>query len=174
MTPLARFEPFRSLPAGFYKRGDLLRRFAESHRAAALGEALERRDLFQSALRRAAVTAASMLPFVPVLLLGFVKIAVGLSRDRPIGFLMTLIVVGFFVMIGIVFRRGLLTTEGERALKNLRLERGRAIRAPLRDEVPLAFAFTGTAALAGTPYSAYATQVMPSAGGGGGCGGCSS
>ena len=116
------------------------------------------------------------------LLLGAGKVVVGLSRDRPVGILVVLlmltVLLGFMMLAGRPYRN----LAGGAALKAARQHHERAARAPLPEEMALAFALTGGAVLAGRDYRwALASSSSSSSGdsgggdggGGGGCGGCS-
>jgi hypothetical protein len=97
---------------------------------------------------------------------------------------------GFALLTAFFFalRRPVRTRAGGEALRELREDNARLMRAPRESEVALAVALAGTAVLTGTPYTAYAQWRGASGGGdssgggcsgggdggGGGCGGCSS
>jgi uncharacterized protein (TIGR04222 family) len=141
-----------------------------------------------AAVRRIAIGNALILG--PVLLLFLSKVAVGSSRDRPVGFL--LIISFLLVVIGIgLSSRPPRTTEGAAALRACRERSARAARAPQTHELGLAFALGGPVVLVGTVAAAYGLQLKSvyardgSGGcgadggggggggdGGGGCGGC--
>jgi uncharacterized protein (TIGR04222 family) len=110
-----------------------------------------------------------VLVLIPVLL-GTAKICVGLSRGRPIGILLALVIVTAVFGALSLRTKPHRTRSGAAALKRARISMARAIRAPLAQELPLAFAVAGAAVLAGTPYQAFA-GLIPSGGDGGGCGG---
>ncbi len=116
------------------------------------------------------VKAAAIL-FVP-LALGVAKAFVGHSRDKPIGILVVLLV-GTAVLAFSLLRHQWSTPAGRSALAGARTSNSRAARAPLKDEMMLAVALSGTAVLAGTGYAALhvARQSSGDGGGGGGCGG---
>lgn len=134
----------------------------------------------------------SALPLLLVGGLGVAKMMVGLSRDKPIGFLVVLTILLGLVAIGFLFTRPTRTRAGDRALADARQQHSRALRAPRNQELGLAVALLGTAALSGTAYAAYHNVRSPpsssdSSGGsssdggsgdsggdsgGGGCGGC--
>ena len=163
-------QPYSSLAPGPYPRSQLLHTFADSARVGAIRADLVARALFLDRRREYAAAAATILPMMAVLCLGVAKLFVGLSRDRPVGFLIMVLVIGVVVAVGLVFRGGLMTREGEQLIRDLRTGHARALRAPLPAELPLAFALLGTAALAGSDFAAYATQIAPPANGGSGCG----
>lgn len=122
-----------------------------------------------------------MLVAIP-LMIGGLKIWVGLDRGRPVGFLIFLVVVTAMLAIGAISNAPFSTRAGLAAVRKSRQQHARAARAPLGPEIALAFALTGAAVLTGTPYAAFGKQVSDSGGGcggggdgggGGGCGGCS-
>lgn len=136
----------------------------------------------------------STLPLLLVLGLGAAKLVVGISRAKPIGFLVVLTILLTLVSIGFLLTRPTRTRAGDQALADARQQHGRALRAPRNQELGLAVALLGTAALSGTAYAAYHSVRTPPAssdggsssgsdggssdsgggdsGGGGGCGGC--
>jgi hypothetical protein len=63
------------------------------------------------------------------------------------------------------------TSAGTRALRRAKRQNPRAARAPVGDEIMLAFALTGAAVLAGRPYRPFFLTPSDTGGGSGGCGG---
>ncbi|MCB9681080.1 MAG: TIGR04222 domain-containing membrane protein [Alphaproteobacteria bacterium] len=128
---------------------------------------------------RAKVLAA--LPLVGLIGFGVVKMWIGASRDRPIGFLALLVfftlVLTFMAVVGV----GQRTRAGDDAVKAARRAHDRAVRAPLPHELPLAVALVGFPAMIATPLEDWHRVLFPmpvvDAGGdvgiatGGGCGG---
>ena len=113
----------------------------------------------------------------PVILFGLVKVVVGVSRHRPVGFLVILLLVLTAVGIGIASKPRR-TLRGDAALAVSKERSVRAARAPLPGELALAFALGGAAVLVGTPAEAYGAVLRKLAIGGdgggsvdGGCGG---
>ncbi|MCU0757074.1 MAG: TIGR04222 domain-containing membrane protein [Xanthomonadales bacterium] len=134
------------------------------------------------------------LALLPALLCGFglAKIAVGLSRDRPILFISLLTAfVALYTLVQLL-NPPTRSLRGDQALRTLNLRHARAARAPLAGELPLAVALAGTAVLGGTAHAAWHQTRHPPAsdssgggstdsdggsssdgdGGGSGCGGC--
>ena len=95
------------------------------------------------------------LPSFLLLGLGVTKIGVGLWRDRPVGFLI-LLCVAVLIMAN-VFLRAVprVTAAGQGALRRARSDHAAAMRAPRPQDMGIAVALVGTAALAGTAYAAY-------------------
>lgn len=135
----------------------------------------------------------SSLPLLLVVGLGAMKIMVGISRAKPIGFLVLLTILLSLVAVGFMFARPMRTRAGDQALADARQQHSRALRAPRSQELGLAVALLGTTALSGTAYAAYhSARTPPSSSdsgtssssdggssdsgggdsGGGGCGGC--
>ena len=119
------------------------------------------------------------------LLLGACKVAVGLSRDRPVGILVVLLALTAVLGVSILATRPHRNLAGAATLAAAQRTHARAARAPLPDEMALAFALTGTSVLAGRDYrwaltsngsNATSDGSSSSDGGGGdggsGCGGC--
>lgn len=121
---------------------------------------------------------------IPVVL-GLMKVLVGLSRDKPVGFLIVLII-GTVIVAASYMKMQQMTSTGRQTLSVSRSQNARAARAPLEGELMLAVALGGLIVLAGTPfdalYQASRTTTGDSGGsggdaggsgcGGGGCGGC--
>ena len=185
----ALLEPFRRMVSGDTTRAAF--RKAVFPRVEDVGQGLARRGLAPSpgdigSHRRLLV----MLLCVP-LVLGTPRLVMGLSHGRPVGFLVVLMGLTVLIGFGLYRKAPWVTREGCDALRESRIRHARAARAPLGEELALAFALTGAAVLAGThlaPYGAHITTSVDSGGGdfggggsgggdsGGGCGGggCSS
>jgi uncharacterized protein (TIGR04222 family) len=115
---------------------------------------------------------------------GVWKIDVGSARGHPVGIL-TGMVIALVVAGGLAMFAGPVRTRaGSAVLRRVRAEKARAARAPVGDEVMLAFALGGAAVLAGRPYQPFFARSGDGGGssggdsgggsgcGGGGCGGC--
>jgi uncharacterized protein (TIGR04222 family) len=122
--------------------------------------------------------------FAIPLILGSLKMVVGLERGRPVGILFFLLLCTVAITLVSVGSPPFRTRAGGTAAADARRVQARAARAPEESELVLAFALTGVAVLAGRPY---APLLVPGGGsgcggsgcgggggGGGGCGGCSS
>lgn len=135
-------------------------------------------EKLQSRMRLAIISIVT-----PVILLGIVRIGFGLQRDRPVGFLVGLVIVTTFATIVAAHVRRLATGLGDDVLSSLIETKRRALLAPLPQEVLFAFAMHGPPVLSGTALAAYAKALKDGSGsggcggdggggGGGGCGGC--
>lgn len=132
------------------------------------------------------------LPWVVLAGIGIVKITIGIGRDRPVAFLVILTIgVGIAALVQIA-RTPTRSVAGDEVLRLARQRHARTTRAPKNNELGLAVALVGTAALSGTAFAQYHTVRQPpstsdsssstsnsssdsssdSGGGGGGCGGC--
>ena len=177
------FQPFRHVSLGETRRPAFRTEF--SPRSARLRDELARRGLVPSdgEIARFRIRAAAILAVVVAFGLG--KLALGLSRERPVGYLTVLLLVTIVLGIVLLARQPSRNRAGDALLSRVRHDQARALRAPLSEEIPLAFAFGGTAALAGRPYRVVLSQGGDSSSdsssgdsggggdGGGGCGGCS-
>lgn len=135
----------------------------------------------------------SALPWLLLGGFGAAKIGVGISRGKPVAFLVILSIITVVVGLILLLKRPGRTRAGDRALAEARVQHARAIRAPRAQETGLAVALLGTAALSGTAWASYhQSRVPPSSSssdsgssgsdsgssdsggdsGGGGCGGC--
>ena len=103
---------------------------------------------------------------------------VGVSRDRPVGILVMLLVCTAVLGAVVLRKRPHRNLAGAAVLAAARRNHARAARAPLPDEAALAFALTGADVLAGRDYRWALTPGTSSTGssggdgGGSGCGGC--
>jgi len=132
------------------------------------------------------------LPYLLLLGFGTIKWEIGVSRDRPVGFLTLLLVMtGIFALIRFVTvdRR---TRSGVETLAEARRRSERLRRAPTPMETDMGVALFGTGALAGSSWADFHTMRSSNSGsdggssggdggggssgcgGGGGCGGCGS
>lgn len=144
---------------------------------------------------------APLLLTMLVPLLGVIKIGVGMSRNRPVSFLVLLVIGSLFLFVMVLRRRTSSTRAGDHFLKTSRKAMA-ALKATSETsssgltpgDVALAFALFGPAALTGSNLSRVRTWYTPpvtsssssscssscggsSCGGGcggGGCGGCGS
>ena len=178
------------LPLGFHRirglvSGEMDRR--QAHNSLQPAVAQLRDELVQHGLAPApaAITAWRRdclgLLAIPIVL-GLLKLAVGLSRDRPVGILEFLLCVTALAAFVLLVPPPLRTRAGAALLDESRTRHARAARAPLQPELALAFALAGAAVLEGTPHAWLAREIRNSSatgcggggdGGGGGCGGCS-
>ena len=154
-------------------------------------EAVERRLIASRLLidrgeaRRIGLVAA--LPFTGLFLFGSAKLVVGLSRDKPVGFLIAFLVVTLIAILIRIFAVDRRTAGAVEAVASARERHERLRRAPTTDETGRAVALFGTTVLAGSAFAALhqmRTQSDSGSGGGGdgggdgggcgggGCGGC--
>ncbi len=154
---------------------------------------LETRGLLLDAAARARATWLPALIPIALVLFGSIKVAVGLSRGKPVLFLILLILVGGAVVgsVAAKIRAGARSRAGDRTLAHLQAENAHTARAPRSGELPLAVALAGTAIMATTAYAAYHQARAPvtssssdssgcsssdsssgCSGGSSGCGGC--
>ncbi|KQT88860.1 TIGR04222 domain-containing membrane protein [Methylobacterium sp. Leaf466] len=128
---------------------------------------------------------ATLVLFGGLLAFGLTTVAIGLSRGKPVAFLVVLVVATAALGVFHFLRPPRRTRAGDAALADLGRCHARAARAPIAAELSLAVALAGTAVLAGTAHAGYRDLVRTtSAGngtgggcgsggnGGGGCGGC--
>lgn len=101
------------------------------------------------------------LPVLLVLTLGVAKVVVGVARDRPVGFLVFLCLVMLIALFVYLRTGSRITPAGQKALRRARIEHAAAIRAPRSQDMAIAVALLGTAALAGTAYAAYHQARVP-------------
>ena len=126
-------------------------------------------------------TVLPVLVVLTVPLFGVIKILVGLSRDKPVGYLVIGCIVAAIVAFAAFGRRLLQTWEGDRLLERMKAEKARlwedaeASRIELvGPALALALGLFGVGVLEGGPLAGLHTALKPredSGGGGGGCGG---
>lgn len=159
-------------------QGDLSLHYAELEAAAIA------RGLIMAPDEHLRLTLAGFWPWLIVIVVGFIKMGVGLERDRPVGFLLLLIVASGFLML--LFRAPSILPGAASLLA--RLSEGlaplkeAALRSPemlTTREIAFAAAVLGVGQLGGG-FSGLNDAVAISAGSscssssscGGGCGGC--
>jgi len=133
--------------------------------------------------RRIGLIAA--LPLLALFAFGAAKFMLGLSRDKPVGFLAAFLIVTLIAILIRIFVVDRRTQRGTLALAEARVRHERLRRAPTTGETGTAVALFGTVVLAGSAFAALhqmRTQNDNGSGGdggggdgggcGGGCGGC--
>lgn len=161
----------------------------------ACAEPLEQRmvaaGLLVGEAERRALRLSALLPYALLLAFGATKWAIGIARDRPVGFLTALLVATALCAAIRWFTLDRRTQAGIDAVADAAVRARRLRAAPASDEIGLAVALFGTAVLAGSGWAEF--HRLRSAGGGdsgtggdgggggcggggggGGCGGCGS
>jgi uncharacterized protein (TIGR04222 family) len=160
-----------------------------------LRERLVQLDLLMSAERCRTARNISALPMFGLLGLGLAKLWVGMSRQRPVGFLVVMcaiIAVLALAFLGSAFHR---SRYGDRVLKHMRRQvtsQSKVITDPLDSQLPLTFALMGVSVLPEMMFGDFKRSLVPESSGssgggsdgggggdgcggggcGGGCGGC--
>jgi uncharacterized protein (TIGR04222 family) len=144
-------------------------------------ESLRDRGLVRPLMPPASCFIAGAIAAAP-LLVGLAKIAVGLSRGRPVGFLIVACIATVIAALVVVFARSRLTATGRRLVEplmakeahNRQLVEASAVT-PSPAQVALLVGLFGAGVLAAGPLSRI-HALLPRASGGGGCsassGGC--
>jgi uncharacterized protein (TIGR04222 family) len=122
-----------------------------------------------------------------VALIGLIKIFVGMSRNRPVGFLVLLVIVTVMVGIAFLAKKPLRSRRGDRALSRLqvgnaalRYSAGRHVSRLADDDLLMALGLFGTGVLAGGPLASLPAALRPPPAKSGGwssgssCGSCGS
>lgn len=146
-----------------------------------LARQLRDAGLLVSAHERSGLGGWAALPYLLVFAFGALKLAVGVMRDKPVGFLtLLLLLTGVLALVryATIDRR---TRGGVAALQEASRRAARLKGAPTNAEMGLAVALFGTAVLAGsgyadfhrlrTPVSSSSDSSSSDSGDGGGCGG---
>lgn len=148
------------------------------------------RKLFLSPTEIGAMQLVPLLSVILVLLFGVMKVGIGISRGRPVIFLVFIMIAVAIAGISWLSKLPRHSRAGRAHLRQLRLKFERLSIAPKREELALAAAMFGPGVLLSSALAAYARTQLPtvrgdSAGGsscgtggcgsscGGGCGGCS-
>lgn len=138
--------------------------------------------LDKGAARRTGLITA--LPLLALFAFGGVKLALGLEREKPVGFLIAFLIVTLIVILIRIFAVDRRTQRGALALAEARVRHERLRRAPTNSETGTAVALFGTVVLAGSAFAGLhqMRQDGNTSGGdggggdggcgGGGCGGC--
>jgi uncharacterized protein (TIGR04222 family) len=149
-------------------------------------EPVERRlvaaGLLMSHDELAVVRRRATLPYLLLFVFGATKLAIGLMRDRPVGFLTLLLVVTAVLAILRWLTVDPRTQAGHEAVDHARRQAARLKIAPTDDEVGLGVALFGTGVLAGSGWSDFhrmrsaagdggSSGTLGGGDGGGGCGG---
>lgn len=150
---------------------------------------LVRLGLFFSAAERWRTMLICGAPLLLWLLLGLVRMAIGVVRDKPIAFLSIMCVVTAVALLMLSISTPKKTRAGTAKLAQLTTAHARLARAPLPEEYARGVALFGITCLMFTPFSSYAdwrrtpdggggdsgssaSSDSSSDGGGSGCGGC--
>ncbi len=118
----------------------------------------------------AAASRARWLPTllpVALIVLGAAKVVIGLSRDKPVLFLVMLIIATVIALIVFIAKAPARSRAGDRAVRQARRDNARAARAPTSRDMGMAVALLGTAALSGSAFAAYHQARQPVSSGGG-------
>ncbi len=156
---------------------------------------LEQLGLLESGDVRARVGMASAVVMLTAVVLGVAKISVGVSRGRPVSFLVILTIIATYAAFSFLMNPPRRSRTGDEMLRSLR-KRYAALEATARsraesvtaDDLALTVGLFGVAILERTPHASLARTMVPApssgdgssgscgssgcGGGGGGCGGC--
>lgn len=122
-------------------------------------------DAEEGAKLRALITKLFAAPVV----LGVAKVAVGLDRNKPVAFLVILLIITFVVAARLI-KPPLQTAAGSDALARHMTIHAREARAPLENEFVLGVALGGLVVLSGTAHASLYTASQHEGWGGGGSG----
>lgn len=163
-------EPLRSIHEAVAQQGRVPSILGQATpRLGAIRESLVRRGLWFDAATASRIALLSALPWVLLLGLGLAKIAVGLSRDKPVLFLAVLCVLCAIAALVSSLKRPGATPAGAALLRQSKKRHATLARAPRAEQLALAVALMGTGVLAGTALAAWhEARHPPSSGGDGG------
>jgi uncharacterized protein (TIGR04222 family) len=120
----------------------------------------------------------SALPLVAVALLGLMKIGVGTSRGKPVGYLLVLVILTVVGAAYLLFHRPLRSRRGDGVLARIKTA-NKALAVTARkaqnrlepDDLVLAVGLFGTTVLASGALARLQVALTPPSSGGSGCGG---
>jgi uncharacterized protein (TIGR04222 family) len=143
-------------------------------------ESLRKRGLLRPAMPAAHCVIAGLIMAAP-LMLGLAKIAVGVSRGRPVGFLIAACVATVIAALVLLLVRSRLTAAGRRLVEPLTTELGHtrqlvesAATTPSPAQLALLVGLFGVGVLSAGPLARVHAMLPTSCGGGDCSGGCSS
>jgi uncharacterized protein (TIGR04222 family) len=173
------FAPFRHVEDGKAGRQAFHAQYAS--RVGRIRSELGQRGLIPTAQDMARFRLIAGLGLCGPVGLGLAKLGIGLSRGRPVGYLIIALTGTVVLGLCMAWTPPSRNRAGQAVLDRWRRDNARAARAPLPEEVPLAFALTGTAVLAGMAYRRFFHQgggadsgSSGDSSGSSGCGGCNS
>lgn len=106
-------QPFRSLEQGTYTRAQFMRVFQRAAATQRMRFELADGNLILDRSRNLWCTAATLSIMLPVIALGAAKTIVGLGRDKPVGFLIMLILIASGGLLATAFRRRRVTPKAK-------------------------------------------------------------
>lgn len=134
---------------------------------------LQQRGWWFSAEQALRVAQISALPFALLAGFGLLKIGIGLSRDKPVLFLVLLTLLCLVIAAVMYFKRPGVTPAGRKAFAELKRKHELLGRSYRDEQVAMAVALAGTSVLAGTALAGYhdvrRPQTSSDSGGGAGC-----
>jgi uncharacterized protein (TIGR04222 family) len=147
---------------------------------------LERQGLLMSRVEAETLRWWKALPFLGVFGIGAIKLAIGVGRDKPVGFLAAFMIATALAIFVTLLSGDRRTQAGIRAVNDARAKKTRLRGAPTREEVDLAVALFGTGVLMASTYAGFhvlrrangegggsdGSSSSDGGCGGGGCGGC--
>lgn len=142
---------------------------------------MEKMGLVVDPGRRSVIRLAAACPLLIVLILGVMKIAVGISRDKPVVFLLFMLFAAFIVTLVIVAKVPWRTSMGDRVIDDLRRKHDalqQTAKADPRGLAPsdliMAVGLFGPIVLAGTAMADVHRAIVPPGASGSGGSSCSS
>lgn len=122
---------------------------------------LQQRGLLLEATQRTRIAWISLLPLLPLMALGVAKVNIGLTRGKPILFLVLLLIFTGFVLLVQYARRPRISAGCKAWLKRQRTQHARVRTAPTQQEWGKAVALFGLTAVSGTVLAEYVGWRQP-------------
>lgn len=124
-------------------------------------DSLQRRGLLLEPGQRTRIALISLLPLLAPLAFGVAKVNIGLSRNKPVVFLVLLLIFTAIVLLVQFTRAPRISTGVKGWLKRQRAQHARVSAAPTQQEWGKAVALFGLTAVAGTALADYVGWRQP-------------
>ncbi len=122
---------------------------------------LERQGLLLSSSVRFQIGLFSCVPLLALMIFGALKVMIGLSRGKPVSFLVVVLVLTAIICLITYLKRPIISAGVHPWLKAHRKKLTRLSASPTKTEWPNAVALFGMGALTGTALASYASWRQP-------------
>ncbi len=126
-----------------------------------IAQKLERQGLLLSPSTRFQIGLFSCMPLLALMIFGALKVMVGLSRGKPVSFLVIVLVLTAIICLVTYRKRPFVSAGVHPWLKAHRRKLSRLSASPTKNEWPNAVALFGMGALTGTALASYASWRQP-------------
>lgn len=126
-----------------------------------IAQKLERQGLLLTRAARFQIGVFSCVPLLALMAFGGLKVMIGLSRGKPVSFLIVVLVLTAIISVIIFGKRPTVSARVKPWLKAHRQKLKRLGDSPTKNEWPNAVALFGMGALTGTALASYASWRQP-------------